>query len=134
MDISLTPDTYTPSVNEKGEYIDKIPIIKNGLYCPCGARKEKIYKTNSNFCTHIKTKVHQKWILNLYNNKANYYVECIKMKELVEEQKKILVKLETQIQSKSLTIDYLTQQLANKNTSNYSNVDLLDLDSFNSIN
>lgn len=36
MNITLTPDTYTPIVDDKGNYIDRIPVIKNGLYCLCG--------------------------------------------------------------------------------------------------
>ena len=80
MDISLTPDTYTPSVDENGNYIDKIPQIKNGLYCPCGARRDKVYETSGKFYSHTKSKIHNKWISNLNNNKANYYVELIKTK------------------------------------------------------
>jgi len=28
MEITTTPDTYTPSVDENGNYIDNIPIVK----------------------------------------------------------------------------------------------------------
>jgi hypothetical protein len=134
MDITLTPDTYIPSVDENGNYIDKIPKIKNGLYCSCGARKDKVYETLTKFSTHTKSKIHQKWISNLNNNKANYYVELIKSKELVEQQQKILIKLETQLQTKSLTIDYLTNLLESKNNINNRSVNLLDLDNFENIN
>ena len=131
MDISLTPDIYTPSVDEDGNYIDKIPKIVNGLYCSCGARKDKIYETAGKFSTHTKSKIHQKWITTLNNNKANYYIELVKSKELVEQQQKLLVKLETQLQTKSLTIDYLTHQIATKNNTNNRCVDLLDIGDIN---
>lgn len=131
MEISLTPDIYTPSVDENGNYIDKIPNIINGLYCSCGARKDKIYETVSKFSTHTKSKTHQKWITTLNNNKANYYIEFLKSKELVEQQQRLLVELETQLQTKSLTVDYLTNILASKNNTNNQCVDLLEIDDIN---
>ena len=89
MEITITPDTYTPSVNNEGNYIDNIPIIKNGLYCPCGSRKDKTYENVTKFSSHIKSKSHQKWLMVLNQNKANYYVEMLTNKELVENQKKL---------------------------------------------
>jgi len=127
MEISLTPDTYQPIVNNAGEYIDKIPVIKKGLYCVCGSRKEKIYENENKFSAHIKTKKHKKWLEILNENKANYYVEMIKIKEIVEEQKKIIGRLEVQIQQKELTIHYLTQQLVSVKNRNDEVGDLLDL-------
>ena len=84
MEISLTPDIYSPIVDDNGDYVDKIPVIKHGLSCLCGSRKDKIYENSSKFSTHIKTKCHQKWIEHLNQNKANYYVEMLKNKELIE--------------------------------------------------
>ena len=127
MDITITPDTYTPSVNSEGNYIDNIPIIKHGLYCPCGSRKDKIYENGTKFACHIKSKYHQKWLIALNENKANYYVEMLTTKELVENQKKIISQLENQLHKKTLTIDYLTEQLTNKTSQQTSSIDLLDL-------
>mgnify|MGYP001317257285 FL=1 len=123
--ITLIPDTYTPIVNEKGDYIDKIPQIKNGIYCVCGSRHEKIYN-QSTFGSHLKTKKHKKWLETMNTNKANYYVEVINCKELIENQKKIIKNLETQLHTKSLTVDYLTEQLYKKNKS-YESINLLDM-------
>ena len=58
-------------------------------------------------------------------NKANYYVEMLKNKELVENQQKIIAQLENQLHKKTLTIDYLTEQLTKTNQQS-SNIDLLD--------
>jgi hypothetical protein len=128
MDISTTPDMYTPSVDNNGNYVDNIPIIKHGLFCPCGSRKDKIYENASKFSSHIKTKIHQKWLVNLNDNKANYYVELLKYKEITENQQKIITRFEQQLQQKSLTIDYLTEQLVrNKNIPQNTNTDLLNL-------
>jgi hypothetical protein len=127
MDITLTPDTYTPSVDNVGNYIDHIPSIKHGLYCPCGSRKDKTYENATKFASHIKTKSHQSWLLMLNQNKANYYVEMLKHKELVENQRKMIAHLETQLQKKTMTIDYLTEQLITRNVQQTTTVDLLDI-------
>ena len=127
MDITITPDTYTPSVDDNGNYIDNIPIIKNGLFCLCGTRKDKTYENTTKFATHIKSKSHQKQLIILNQNKANYYVEMLKNKELVEAQQKIIVQLENQLHKKVLTIDYLTDQLTNKTRQQECNINLLDI-------
>ena len=108
MELSTTPDYYSPSIDEKGNYIDsKTKIVKNGIYCPCNSRKDKIYETEIKFNTHKKTKCHQNWLKELNNNKMNYYVELNKLKEIYENQKKIIQKLENSILNKNLTIEYL---------------------------
>jgi len=127
MEITLTPDTYMPSVDEKGNYIDCIPIIKHGLFCPCGSRKDKTYENTVKFTAHIKSKSHQKWLLSLNQNKANYYVDMLKNKEIIENQQKIIKQLENQLQKKIMTIDYLTEQLMFKSTQQLISVDLLDI-------
>jgi hypothetical protein len=127
MDITVTPDTYTPSVDDNGNYIDSVPIVKHGLYCPCGSRKDKIYENTSKFSIHIQSKTHQKWLTMLNLNKANYYVELIKCKELIDNQQKIITKLETQLHKKTLTIDYLTEQIMINKNKNATVVDLLDI-------
>ena len=127
MDINLTPDTYTPSVNNKGQYIDAIPIIKHGMYCLCGSRKDKIYTNTTKFCAHIKTKKHQKWLELLNYNKANFYVELLKSRETVNNQQKIIKQIENDLQKKILTIDYLTEQLTKTVSPPTENIDLLDI-------
>lgn len=128
MDITTTPDMYTPSVDNNGNYVDHIPVIKHGLFCPCGSRKDKIYENASKFSSHIKSKIHQKWLIILNDNKANYYMESLKYKEITENQQKIITRFEQQLQQKSLTIDYLTEQLVrNKNIPQNTNTDLLNL-------
>lgn len=127
MEITITPDTYTPSVDNNGNYIDNIPIIRNGLFCPCGSRKDKTYENTTKFATHIKSKSHQKWLMILNQNKANYYVEMLKNKELVENQQKIITQLENKLKNRTLTIDYLTDQLTRKTRQIVSTIDLLDI-------
>lgn len=115
MDIALTPDTYMPTVDCTGKYVDRVPRIVNGLYCPCGARRDKIYTNESKFAAHIKSNAHQKWLVVVNDNKANYYMESMQLKETVDQQKRIIGQLEAQIQTKSMTVDYLTRQLTSNN-------------------
>ena len=118
MELVTEPDIYSPNIDENGNYVDKIPafhIIKKGLLCPCGSRKEKCYETSNSFSSHIKTKNHQKWLTNLNLNKVNYYIENEKMSETIKNQRLIIASLEKSIHNKMLTIDYLTQQLHKNN-------------------
>jgi inner membrane protein involved in colicin E2 resistance len=130
MELVTEPDVYSPSIDNNGNYIDIIPsfnIINKGVSCPCGSRKGKIYETHTVFSNHIKTKCHQKWLSNLNLNKANYYIENENLKETIQTQRVVIAKLEKDLNTKLLTIDYLTKQL--HNISNPTVVkDLLDFD------
>ena len=117
MDLITEPDIYSPNIDNNGNYIDKLPssiIFKNGLRCPCGSRKDKVYDCNSYFYTHIKTKTHQKWLSDINLNKTNFFTENISLKDTLNNQKLIIARLEKDIIIKSKTIDILTQQLINK--------------------
>jgi hypothetical protein len=81
------------------------------LLCPCGARKDKLYETHTVFASHIKTKAHQSWLVTLNFNKTNFFIENDVLKKTVQNQKLIIAKLEKDINTKILTIDYLTQQI-----------------------
>ena len=95
------------------------------MQCPCGARKDKHYETSAMFTSHCKTKMHQKWLAHLNQNKMNYYLENESLKKTIENQRFIIAKMEKELQNKSNTIDYLTQQLVQKNSTV---TNLLDLD------
>ena len=113
MELVTQPDIYQPSIDENGNYTDKIPsfnIIKKGLICPCGSRKDKVYENAGSFSTHMKTKHHEKWLTKLNLNKSNYYVENIILKETIENQKKIIARMEREIIKRNQTIYCLTEQ------------------------
>ena len=127
------PDIYCPSIDTNGNYMDRIPsfhIMKKGVLCPCGSRKDKVYETHTIFSAHTKTKIHQKWLESLNLNKANYYVENENLKNTIYNQRLIIAKLERDLNNRIMTIDYLTQQLnKNTNTNNTNNtINLLDFD------
>ena len=118
MDLIVEPDSYVPSINDNGDYIDMVPSfnnLKNGLRCLCGSRKDKCYESYSIFSSHIKTKSHQKWLINLNNNKANYYSENEKLKNIINNQKLLIAKFEKKLNNRNNTIDYLTSELIKKN-------------------
>ena len=130
MELVVEPDIYSPSINDNGLYFDKVPpfnYIKKGLMCPCGSRKDKLYESHSVFVSHTKTKTHQKWLEMLNLNKANFYVELEKSKEVISNQRLIIAKLENDVNNKIMTIDYLTQQL-HKTQVSASAINLLDFD------
>lgn len=114
MELATEPDLYYPSIDDNGNYIDYLPSFNqnvNGYYCSCGCRKDKIYQTKQKLLIHHKTKCHQKWLINLNQNKTNYYIENVKMKELIHNQQKIIATISNTNINKSATIDYLTSQL-----------------------
>ena len=131
MDLIVEPDIYSPSIDDNGNYIDKIPSftnIKNGLRCPCGTRRDKTYDCSSYFATHIKTQTHKKWLSNLNTNKSNYYIENIQLRETINNQKLIIAKFEKEINTNLKTINYLTKQLVAKDEVNNIDVDFLNFD------
>ena len=121
MELVTEPDTYSPNIDDKGNYVDKVPsfytnALSNGLRCPCGTRKDKIYTSHATFTAHIKTKTHEKWLQELNTNKANFYVESQKLRDVVQSQKIMIGKMELNILNKNMTIDYLTKQLVTLNS------------------
>ena len=130
MDLALEPDTYIPSVDDQGNYVDHLPsnfIISKGIYCPCSHKKDKCYNTSQKFSAHIKTKTHAKWIQFMNYNKANYYKEVLELRNLVKTQQTIIAQKEKELQNRSNTITYLTQELIKKEVKISEEVDLLDI-------
>lgn len=122
MELVTEPDTYSPNIDDKGNYIDKVPsfhtnALANGLRCPCGTRKDKVYTSSTMFSAHIKTKTHEKWLQDVNTNRANFYIENQKLKDIVHSQKIMIGRLELELTNKNMTIDYLTQQLVKMNSS-----------------
>lgn len=130
MNLSLESDIYEPNIDDNGNYVDFLPPsskFKNGLRCSCGARKDHVFDSRTSFCSHIKTKTHQKWLSDLNTNKMNYFTECEKLKEVVNSQKIIIAKLEKEVNTHKYTIINLAQQLAIKTSPN-NDIDLITFD------
>ena len=130
MDLIITPDVYEPSIDDNGNFIDKLPawscLKGKGLLCGCGSRKNKVYETLAIFTVHIKSKTHKKWIDGLNANKVNLYMENVQLKQLLGELRLILSRyeiemtklkrnFEIEISNKQQTIDSLTNLLSETN-------------------
>lgn len=129
MEIAVESDIYSPSIDDKGNYVDRMPYfnhIQNGVRCPCGTRKDKTYDCPAYFANHIKTKTHQKWLSDMNVNKSNYFVENVQLKETIRNQQQIIAKMEKEIQIKLKTIDYLTQQMSMRDANHAITTDLID--------
>lgn len=61
---------YRPVVNIHGFLMDHVPTFQdkpNGIICPCGSRKNKIFYSSNQFKKHLYSQKHQQWleIMNL---------------------------------------------------------------------
>jgi len=115
--LSLTPDVYSPVRNEVGEYEDSLRGYKfqTGLRCGCGAKT--VFAKRANFMTHLQSKHHKEWVHHMNSNTSNYYTECMELKELVNNQKLIIARLETEhsaLVSKLAAKDAVILRLAEK--------------------
>ena len=130
MDLIIESDIYEPNIDENGNYADYIPPSSkfiNGLRCPCGSRKEHVFDSRQSFVTHIKTKTHQKWLLDLNTNKMNYFTENIKLTETISNQKIIIAKLQRENDENIKLIAHLTKKIEFKQNEN-TIIDLLTFD------
>jgi hypothetical protein len=130
MDIIVEADIYTPNIDDKGNYVDKIPSfnnIKNGLRCPCGTRKDKTYDCTSYFSNHIKTQTHKKWLNHLNTNKTNYYTENIQLKDTLTNQKLVIARLQKENDENIKFIAHLTKKMEMRETNSIVE-DLLNFD------
>lgn len=117
--IEFEPIYYEPTLNEDGFYMDCLDLYKdyhtleNGVICTCGTKKEHVIMKNlTSFRQHIKSKSHQKWIIEKNCNLPNYYQECLNLKEqnnaLHEHNQHLLYLLQQK--------DYQIQYLENMNS------------------
>ena len=109
--VENTPDMYVPSIDDQGNYVDNIPVIRHGIYCQCGARKNWSYANAAKFTIHTKSLHHQKWLTTMNQNKMNHYAEMLKLKDLVGSQQKILARLENELLIKSRLVTSLETQI-----------------------
>uniref|UniRef100_A0A6C0KBF5 Uncharacterized protein n=1 Tax=viral metagenome TaxID=1070528 RepID=A0A6C0KBF5_9ZZZZ len=110
METVSDPDTYEPSLNKDGVYVDTLSFAwpLEGLRCNCGTRREHSYSSRSKFLAHTKTKGHRAWLVDLTNNKLNYYNRLVKSEETVKTQQLMLTELSNRIAQDSVVISALT--------------------------
>jgi hypothetical protein len=128
MDLAIEPEFYEPTIDDKTNYSDYLPShskFTNGLRCPCGSRKEHVFDNRQSFLSHTKTKTHQKWLIDLNNNKMNFFSENIKLNETLSTQRIIIAKLQRENNEYTKLIAHLTKKIEFKNEIS---VDLLSFD------
>lgn len=128
MDLAIEPDIYEPTIDDKTNYSDYLPPsskFTNGLRCPCGSRKEHVFDNRQSFSIHIKTKTHIKWLIDLNNNKMNFFSENLKLNETITTQKIIIAKLQRENNEYTKLIVHLTNKIEMKNEIS---IDLLNFD------
>jgi hypothetical protein len=108
-------DIYEPSVDETGRYIDRIPVFNShrkeyGIRCPC-SKREHIYKERANFSMHTKAKCHQDWLEKLNQDQTNYFAEASNLREIVNQQKLIIAKMEKEQSQNKCIIGALTDKI-----------------------
>jgi hypothetical protein len=129
-DLTLDSDIYEPNIDSEGNYSDYLPTsskFKNGLRCPCGTRKEHVFDNRQSFSGHVKTKTHQKWLIDLNTNKMNYFTENIKLTETIKNQKFIIAKLQRENDENIKLIAHLTKKIEIKENPDIV-IDLLSFD------
>ena len=112
MDIALQPEVYKPSLDNNGNYIDSLLSfnLEMGIVCPCMPGKDRVFKNKTKFNYHKKTQTHQRWLEKINTEKNNLFVENIKLKELVETQKKLLAQFDIEIMKKNAIIEFLSSK------------------------
>tara|TARA_Y100000389_G_C17364132_1_gene465305 strand:- start:586 stop:966 length:381 start_codon:yes stop_codon:yes gene_type:complete len=114
MSLVVEPDLYQVSVDDNGTYINCMPplnTIKNGIRCPCGSRKNQIFKTSTSLSKHFDCDKHKMWLKNLNLSKINHYNELVNSKELINQQKIIIRELKLELQEKDKMIINLTKNI-----------------------
>jgi hypothetical protein len=129
MELVLEPDIYSPSVDDTGKYIDDncktFPIR-----CPCGSRKDKVYRTRCGFNIHCKTQHHVKWLELLNNNRSNHLSDSIKSTETIKQQHILIAERDKEIRRQAIVIEHLTDEFIRLKDISLAKppVDLIDID------
>jgi len=109
-DFILTPDTYSPILDEHSNYIDHIPSFPvEGLRCPCGAglKRSISFTSATQFTKHVHTLRHQKWLKALNANKQNVLKENAELLETVKTQQQLLVRFDRDLKVMQTKMDDL---------------------------
>jgi len=113
MEAIVLPDTYWPSTNNSGDFVDSINnidwYIKKSVYCPCCARVGQTY-TRETLKKHFDTKKHKEWLADQNENKPNILKRNAELEANDKNQRCIIAKLETERCIFLDTIACLTKQ------------------------
>jgi hypothetical protein len=133
MSLITDSDEYSPGIANDGTYIDQIPSFNGkpqGFRCPCS---NKCYASRPLLVSHIKTVNHKKWIESLNANRANYFADLEKERQVVRELRILVAqkdfeisKMEREKREFMKMIHFLSDMNSSASASNASQLDLLD--------
>lgn len=113
--IAVQPDTYTPMVDDEGNYVDKVPsngvFATTGIRCPCSTRRDKVYNTKSSFTTHTKSQGHQAWLKEMSSTKTDYRTIAQEQEEIIKAQKIMIAQMERAHTAKNLETELEIQNM-----------------------
>lgn len=113
--IAVQPDTYTPMVDDEGNYVDKVPsngvFATTGIRCPCSTRRDKVYNTKSSFTTHTKSQGHQAWLKEMSSNKTDYRAITQEQEQIIKAQKIMIAQMELAQTAKNLETELEIQNM-----------------------
>ena len=135
-ELSTQPTQYGLSVDENGNYIDKLPPhseIIRGVRCNCSTRST-VFTTKQSLNNHFKSVTHQNWIETQNRNKENHLRELLELRELskqqvllIAERDQKIIKLEKTIREKDIAIRTLSS-LLHTAPEPTEDINLLDID------
>ena len=88
-DLAVTPDQYSPVLNQNGEYADSLPYgsTNSHWYCPCS--NTHAFKRSS-LMAHFRSKKHQRWLSNMNANRHNHLTQFIEAQTTIKSQTRII--------------------------------------------
>lgn len=96
MELSCVPDTYVPSVNESGVYVDEVArcFPPTGVICECTGR---LYATREKFAQHVRCRTHANWLEQVNLQHKNYFRKCQEQEQIIRQQRLLIAELEKKV-------------------------------------
>tara|TARA_A100000164_G_C21373405_1_gene525170 strand:+ start:91 stop:501 length:411 start_codon:yes stop_codon:yes gene_type:complete len=114
-EIIKEPELYIPEFNN-GIYENYIPKdLNSGYKCGCGARKDHVFKNETNFRKHFKTKKHESWLQKLNENKINYYNYYIENEKIIKTLKIIINQKDKELNKKQIELKIKNKEIKELN-------------------
>ena len=92
-DIALTPDTYCPSKNAKGQYEDRLPYGAHDRTYVCECTNNRSYRRSA-LKGHFRTQTHQRWLESMNSNQDNHlqqYLDLVHTSAATERSQKLMI-------------------------------------------
>ena len=102
MALALEAELYAPNRDDHGTYIDFVPsicILKYGIRCACGSRKDQTFYSTAPFKKHLQCQKHKAW-LKMKNLEPQNDIKIIHEHEkTIKNQQLLINKMDLEIQT-----------------------------------